>query len=641
MSFTGKLGSSDSLLGNVILGFTGASEDSGTPTQDIFASDFGFGSDTGISSGNASYQTDEYATSIDVGIVGVIATDSASLSNETLSLVVLITESSTAIDTITSTAILSGSDRATTTDVAIPGPQAVDFAFSSESASFTDVTPFCDSTSGTIEAPLQRLGPEYFLPHWVTANSNRTGLLFALCQWGAENELQFRDQTIRATTGKYLNATRVREPLYEWTINFVPPADREMTMTCQSTNTSGNVLRTVRRATSLFDFETTVDPVWYQDSIQRKVRLRNLFMRTIQRYSSGTVYTICGTGAAGYLGVVPDTGYFYRKSPLNNWEWISPESDRFGYQSVNLPGSGTWLIAYGSSADLASLKASGTVTASWAGGDTRQLRIQFTPFSNLFDGYGFLLGIPRIQIPFESNFSYKARMLALVLSPPDTTLTGVLRGIGARFNLVRRVVWNGVSTLTLDAGGTQNITTVTVPNIDKYSDITETLYATSGSTVFYTELKDWRDRSIIFVNGIPVNNYAVSGNRVTFSQPVTGVVQAVYSVATYTLTTNSAGYINTVVPGQGIVSGSYNVLYTVGINAHVVDQPDYQRISLLTPNGLPNRLFLEIAARLTENNPTTFGRSRWGTNATWLDRTDKAPATSRLPIPFDNNASNG
>jgi hypothetical protein len=495
----------------------------------------------------------------------------------------------------------------------------------------------CDATSGTLQARQTRLGPEYFLPHWVTANSDRTGLLFALCQWGAETELLYKDQAVRAVAGRYLLSARALEPLYEWKVNYLPPSDRELTVQFQATTTSGTVARSARRAISQFDYDTAVDPVWYQDTHDRVIRLRNLFMRTIQRSTSGGVYTICGSGAGGTLGVVGDTGYFYRRSPANNWEWISPESTRFGYSSVTLPGTGAWLISYGSLSDLASIRASGTVTISYLGGTTRDLPLQFAPISNLFDGYGFLLGIPRILIPLETNLSYKARMVSTVLAPPDATLDGVIRGISSRFGLVRRAIWDGVNSLTLDAAGSQKITTVKVVGVAKIFEVNETLYPTSGNTVFYSTFSNWREGALVLISGVPVNSYTASGNRITFSQPITGSVDVVYSVKTYSTLLTSDGYISTVVPGQGLTSGSYNIIYTSAVNAHVVDQPDYQTASLLTSSGLPNGLFLEIAARLSENNPTAFGRARWAGNATWFEQTDQQPEISRLPVPFDSN----
>ncbi|HYT45523.1 MAG TPA: hypothetical protein VEP90_24570, partial [Methylomirabilota bacterium] len=143
-----------------------------------------------------------------------------------------------------------------------------------------------------------------------------------------------------------------------------------------------------------------------------------------------------------------------------------------------------------------------------------------------------------------------------------------------------------------------------------------------------------------FVDGIPTSNFIVSGNLVAFAQPVTGTVNAIYSVEVFTPILNSNGFISSIVPGQVITSGSYNVLYTTVVNAHTVDQPDFQLANLLLSNGLPNALFLEIAKKLTENNPTTFGRARWSKDAVWLDKTDNKPTIARLPIPFDSNTPN-
>lgn len=690
MPFTGKLGNSNSLLGDIILGSqdaggasptdgrlgvsgavlslmvlgwapsggmaaavsvdatdTGSSADVGSTTASVSASEFVTSIDSPAPSGSAQYTPSDDGVAVDVSTTTatisstetVTAQDVASLT----SVLVNVAETPTGAEAVTTTATFSASDSGSMSDSPVPGMGTSETSHGTDTASYVDITAACDATSGTIGPALQRLGPEYFLPHWTTANSDKTGLLYALCQWGAETEVLYKNQAARALTGRFLVAARVLEPLFEWTVNYVPASDREYTFTYQATTGSGSVTGTARRAISQFDYDTAVDPVWYQDTNARVIRLRNLFMRQIQRFTSGTVYTICGSDAAGYLGVVPDTGYFYRRNPANNWEWIGPESDRFGADTVNLPGSGTWQIAYGSWADLASLLDSGTVVVSYLGGITRSLPLQFTPVSNLFDGYGFLLGIPRIQQPIiETNTSYKARMVSTVLAPPDTTLTGVLRGISSDFNLLRRAVWDGVSTITLDSLGSQKITSITVVGVDRFFEVQETLYSiSSGNTVFYSTFSNWRQGGLVFVNGIPTNTYSLSGNRLTFFQPVTGSVQVIYSSERYTPLLNSNGYIYRVSPGQGLASGSYNIIYTSAVNAHVVDQPDYQTTSLLTAAGLPNALFSEIAAKLTENNPTTFGRARWGIHSTWFELTDDKPEISRLPIPFDDNTPNG
>ena len=607
MPFSGQLGTPNSELGNIVLGAGAGSQ--APNTQSISAFDSGVGLDSAAPSGAAFYTIAELSVGSDVG--------------------------STA-------ARMSASDTGTASDLASGGLastpiNASDTAAGVDTASFLDVTPACNATSGSLQSPAQRLGPEYFLPHWTSANAERLGNLFALCQWGAEREVQWKAQTARGVAGRYLSSARSLEPLYEWRVNFIPPTDREMTVTFQATTFSGSVQGTARRATSPFDYDTAVEPVWYQDPSTRVVRLRGLFLHSIQRYTSGTVYTICGAGTNAYLGVVPDTGYFYRRSPANVWEWISPESDRFAPNQVTLPGSGTWLIAFGSNVDLANLQVTGSCNFSWAGGQSITLPLIFTPVPNLFDGYGALFGLPRFLQPIESNYSYKGRLLSLIQSPPDATVDGVIRGIGSRLGSVSKLRWDGVSPVTLDAGGTQKITSIKIVEFNQFYEIDDQLLPTPGNTLYYSTFSNWRQNAIVFVNGLPTSSYTVSGNLVSFFQPVTGTVEAIYSVQTYSLAVGSNGYITGITPGQGVVSGNYTVLITKAVNAHTVDDLNYQKTNLLDASGLPNALFVEIASRLTENNPTSFGRARWGSNANWFEQSDQKPEISRLPIPLDSN----
>lgn len=644
MPFTGQLGTPNSELGEIVLGTGAAQSGGGGNTQSISASDSGAGSDSSYFVGPLSGTVVEQSTASDSLSLNVTISDSGTglEASPPIPVTALPQEFGVGVERVSIVAILPTlSDSGMGSDSPIPGMLFTDFGTGVDFASFVDITPICLAVSGSLGGVQTRLGPEYFLPHWTTANSNRTGLLFELCQYVAEGEIKFKNQAIRDVSSRYLIDAPVLQPLYEWTVNFVPPADRELTITFQATTISGSVMGTARRAISRFDYDTTIDPVWYQDFVSPTIRLRNLFMHIINGFSSSGVYPICGAGTASYLGVVPDTGYYYRRNPSNNWDWISPESPNFAPNSVTLPATGEWQIGYGSNVDLASLLAFGTTTVSWLGGATRPLPLSFVPVSNLFDGYGLALGITRIRRPIESNLSYKGRMVSLVLAPPDTTTDGVIRGIGGVLALTNRVQWDGVSTLVLDPASNKKITSVTVVGVDRFKEINETLLPTSGSNLFYSSFSNWRQDSIVFVNGIPVNNYTVSGNLVSFLQPVTGTVNAIYSVATFNLITGSNGFTTTVFPGQAISKGTYDVLYTMVVNAHTVDQPDYQLTNLLLPNGLPNSLFLDIAKRLSENNPTAFGRARWGGNSTWFEQTDQKPTISRLPIPFDSNTPNG
>src|SRR5207247_6831086 len=141
-------------------------------------------------------------------------------------------------------------------------------------------------------------------------------------------------------------------------------------------------------------------------------------------------------------------------------------------------------------------------------------------------------------------------------------------------------LWDGVSSLTLDPLQNQNITTIKVVGVEKVYEIQEQLYPTN-TTTYYSTFSNWRQDSIVFVNGLPTTSYTVSGNRITFSQPITGTVEVVYSVESYTNIIGSNGFIVGLNPGTGIVSGTYDVIYTRKINAHTVDLLDYQRTSLL------------------------------------------------------------
>lgn len=593
MPFTGRLGTSDSQLGAIELGLVAAAAEAATPTS------------------SGAFTAADSATS----------SDAASL---------LTLDMATASDTATSqdAASLFSTD----------SPATSDTGGSTDDSSLTVYPSFgfaCTPLGAGLGPRQYRLGPEHYLPSWTTAHAERTGTLFQLLQHLAEEQVSVQQEVRRATRRQWLSVAEVGERRLQWGVRKSFPVGRELLLTFSAVVGSSVVSGTVRQAISSFDFDSAVDPVWYATPADLRIWVRNLHMRQGVVNSADGVYSICEEVP---VGLVPDTGVFYRRSPANHWEWLSPDAVS-GLISFSLPSGGPWQVAYGSQSLLEALNAAGTVTAMWAGGRSVPLSLILQDPFNVFDGYGVLIGIPRF--PDEDNLAYKRRLLIEMEAPGDPTVGGVVRGICSRLGQLSRRTWDGASDLSLDLTGVSGITQVLLPQVTRLREVTEPLTPSGGmfTTKFVATYGSWRNGWLVLVDGIPEANLTLDNNIVTLARPVSGAVSATYSIQQYSLTTVASGYIGGLEVGTGLASGSYSVFLSRYVNAHVVDLPSYQRDHLLDASGLPNQLFIELARRLTESNPTTFGRARWGHTASWFEETEDQPPAARLPIPMDTGAN--
>lgn len=515
---------------------------------------------------------------------------------------------------------------------------AADVGAGVDSFSLTDLTPhlFPCSLLGVELGPRQyRQGPEHYLPSWTTAHAERTGKLFLLLQHLAEQSVAVQQEARRAALRQWLGEAEVGERRLQWGVRQSLSPGRDMLLTYATVIGSAVVSGAVRQAISPFDFDTAVDPVWYATPTDLRIWLRNLHMRQVTAISPNPVYSICEEQLAG---MVPDAGIFYRRSTENQWEWLSPESPLVtGTIYFSLPASGVWQLAYGSQRLLTALNASGTITTRWTGGQSVPLPLLLQRPANVFDSYGALIGIPRFLQ--EDNRAYKRRLLSEMEAPGDPTLGGVVRGICSRLGKLIRVVWDGTSDLALDATGASGITFTFLPQVDQLRQITEPLTPLAGlTTQFIATYSNWQNGYLVLVDGVPEGNTSLAGNIVTLSRLVSGAVTATYSVRQYDLDAGPSGFISGIRVGTGLASGAYSVFCSCHVNARVVDLPSYQRSFLLTAAGLPNQLFLELARQLTESNPTTFGRARWGPGAYWFTGAEDQPQSARLPVPMDVGA---
>jgi hypothetical protein len=586
----------------------------------------------------------ETAAGADAPVVGQLAADTGSGSDTIPAFSLQVNESPVGSDA--GTVCVSCADSGSGADAAAMQVDATDAGSATETASVSiTITAFdsghaqdllCLELSGSIAPKLPRIGPEVYLPSWVRAHTDTTlspasgNLLFNLFQHWAEGFVPFRGQLHRGRENRWLISARVKEPRFEWSV-LNKSSDLPKSILFTAPVLTRVISGVVRQATSLFDFDLSVDPVWWLDPISRQLRFRNLHVKQATKTSSNGLYSLCGESD----GAVPDSGVYWRRHPDQSWEWIDPESPQ--YQSDNgpsftVPFTGTILIAWGSQSLLTGLL-SGSVRIAGPGGQSVDLPLAWIDRPNLFDGYGDLLALPRL--PREDNLSYKRRLLTETEIPYDESESGASRAIAARLGLIASLRWDGVSTLPIDPGDVSGITAIRIASVDRIRSVQESLLPIdAGLRTYHATYPNWRHGWLLFVDGIPEPGVSLSGNVVTLSRSTSGAVLAQYAVDQYRIQYSSSGTIRALLPGTGLSSGGYQVLLARGVAVHSTDRLEFRRDRLLDARGLPNGLFLDLSSALLRDNPTLFARARWD-HASWLHQSDRTPASVHLQVPMD------
>jgi hypothetical protein len=491
-----------------------------------------------------------------------------------------------------------------------------------ESASVTVSAPALAAT-GCVHA---RISPETRLPRWMRPAYDRETLLSHFFCWSTNEEYRLEGHIERLLRGRWLPTAHVNETRLLWTARFTYPRGDGRELRVTVTAGTGTIL--VRQARSWHEFSTAIDPVWYFDTTTRQFLLGALYMRQTTLFAASGVYTIVGESE----GLVPDTGVYWSTHSGMPRRWLDAENPELSGTVFSIPPVDVALFAsYGSQSTLSALS-SGTVVISWQGSETISLPLLEQEVPNLFDGYGSLLGVTRLDR--EDNLTYKRRMLTLIQAAPGCDIGGVIRGVAIRTGLAHTTQWNGVDNLTFTVSG---ITAVHLVGVTRFRRISETLSSQGDGTRFYSTYSNPRPGWTAFVNGIPEPGVSVSGNLYTFSHAVTGVAVVDYYTETYRLAYGGDGYISGITAGTGLPSGKYTAVASRSISAYVPDLVSVQEERLLTADKLPNREFLELASLLQKDNPTAFGRARWESHDYWFASGEEAPRNTRLPLPLDAN----
>lgn len=479
--------------------------------------------------------------------------------------------------------------------------------------------------------PLGRqYGPEQWLPSWWDAKGQSGSTWQLLKQFLAETN-RFLDRSDRVYLQHWLSTAPAGEDRLRWTVPCPFPRTEPLAVTYRL----GVVDYPVRRAASRHEWESASDPVWWIEPHDPRLRLRNL------NVLEATLIPDPEDGVA----VLPDPPLrdvdLYWQDADGVWQRY-PAELQLGAMSLQFPeGLDPVQIRWASRAVQEQL-ADAVVTITRSGG-----RVVFPLAServdNLFDAFGCLYGLPRFDD--EDNLSYRDRLLLESRDPADSTVGGVIRGVASRIRTLSLVDWQAESDLALDAASALRITQVHLIGEPRLREVREDLLpqdaTEDGAAEFLATWGDWRPGALVLVNGIPRNDWTLGGPggaSVLFPEPVQGRVHASYSLERFVVERDGDGYVTHLRVGAGLLPKNANESYLVAVAREVtalpVDLPDIQRARLLTAEGLPNALFLDIAHQLTASNPTALGRGVWGAGV-WFTATEDRPPAARIPLPFD------
>lgn len=477
----------------------------------------------------------------------------------------------------------------------------------------------------TISDPLIR--------RWITATGYNTRLAFDST---TDLGYNYNPRTFVYDTDSYLLQTDIAI---------------EQTFLQNITITLGAVTITARRATSMFDFFYTHNPVWIQeynigkatvgniDSVST-ILFRNLENITTSANSTDGTFTL----PSPYSSIHKDTPVWYvnrnsykdtvptifniTKIPARSLVWTDTSV------TATTTQTGTITYTYKSISRLNSLLSSGVVNVGLA-----QSSLALYTLENRLDSIAKPLGIERNYL--ESNRELSDRVYKATRIPRGSTIKSLPFLVALDLGLVELLEWDGSTTLDLVTSGYTNVIYVAISETDEieYQGVEELhQVATSGLTGLYTsKKKSWESGYGLYLNGETITteiypSLTVTSTGILFNDTVEGRLLAEYSARNYTLTT-SGNYITSVIPTSSNIEIKDRVVALVKDVTAWNPTSDYSiQNRLTTVDGMPNEELLRLVNNMKRSLPVMVGSTYWGTNEVWFADLDIKPKMENLPI---------
>jgi hypothetical protein len=290
----------------------------------------------------------------------------------------------------------------------------------------------------------------FMLPRWIPASTEEaeTSTLGEYWREGLGHDLVFTklysESKLLECSGSYYLQPRlawyVQDPLVDITKVVGYLEDEEVF---------------IRPADSVYDFLTSIDPVWRRGD-------STIWIRNLERVSISTNSTT--------LSLVEDSPIFLYEQGI--WWPITPSGS---YISLDEE----YDINYSDSDRSESWAASGTILIN---NDTSQVPIEFS-LRNYWDNTIFSVDLQRF--PGESNVDYAIRQKDTLAWPAEVTIRGVTHGIARRIGRVDLYEWDGLS-----QGLSGDVSYINIDDVEEVTTFRESLSFTSSGSSYISNIPE-------------------------------------------------------------------------------------------------------------------------------------------------------
>jgi hypothetical protein len=148
--------------------------------------------------------------------------------------------------------------------------------------------------------------------------------------------------------------------------------------------------------------------------------------------------------------------------------------------------------------------------------------------------------------------------------------------------------------------------------------------------IYYTTKREI-EQPYIFNEGALLNVTPASG-RIYASSAYSNSLIANYRYTNYVV--QPSGNITVLQRTGNTAEDIYEVAWTTGIQVNTLSKKKYKEQKLLTGDGLPTSLFLDIANNIRKKVNVTLGYARWE-KVHWFTQDEISPQLDYIPIPMD------
>ncbi len=335
------------------------------------------------------------------------------------------------------------------------------------------------------------------------------------------------------------------------------------------------------------------------------------------------------TIALGFAGLVSTSSDIQHASDIfwsidtTTWYILRAEDPSIDYTSgsIVLPTISNVTTIY-ASRNIRNLLTSGSVSVN--GGP--QINLHLFDFWNSFDELGLVTDLERFLS--ENNYDYWNRLRTSYPFMGASTEDGVRKTVSRRTGNLSIGYWDGLTTLTWAASSSPSH--IWVHNLPQKQYVRNQKLRQSDSTYFGSKA-DW-EQPYVFHDGLILTVVPVSG-KITTSDVYQNSLYASYAYTNYSYTT-SGNLIMALSRTSNTLQDIYEVAWCPNIEVNTLSKKSYRDSLLLTGNGTPTDLLLNLSKKIEESVRKTLGYSDWN-NTYWFLDNEVSPISGYLPLEMD------